>query len=247
MIEIIVETLQQVRACLQTATLRWQHQNVLRRLTTLDARTPLRSSALLFSAIALGSVPALVEARKRLAKPTMFVGYLVDALAIAGDDSDVAGLLDLAVTTNPDTTHILLAAAGMGNAKMLFEFDDFDRHAPAAVLDEVPWMVLGKSGLPPRPRLLPREKATRMLRGRPWSVSAVLDRLCAPDELLLFANRMALELRVRTGITPPCRLPLFASAATRSDILAQWRAHYAKADAKLKPGDWYFQGKEGIE
>ena len=209
----------------------------------MDARTLLRANALLFAAASLGSVAALVEVRKRLAKPSMFMGYLADALAIAGDDSDVDQLMDSAVTPNPDTTQILLAAANLGNAKTLFEFEDFDRHAPAAVLEEVPWIVLGKAGLPPRPKLLPPEKATRMLRGKPWSVSAVLDRLAAPDELLRSANRMALEIRVRTGVMPPCRLPLFASTASRSDILAQWRLHYAKVDAKLAPGDWYYQGK----
>jgi hypothetical protein len=212
-----------------------------------QAKTPLRANALLFSAAALGSVAALVEVRKRLAKPTMFMGYLADALAIAGDDSDVDYLLDSAVTPNPDTTHILLAAANLGNAKTAFEFEDFDLHAPASVLEEIPWMIFGKSGLPPRPRMLPRDKAKRLLRGRPWSVAGVLDRLSAPDELLLSANRMALEIRVRTGIVPPCRLPLFASAATRSDIISKWRSHYAEADAKLAAGDWYYQGKSACK
>ena len=209
----------------------------------MQAKVTLRADALLFAATALGSTAALAEARKRLAKPTMSMGYLVDALAIAGDDGDVDRLLDAAVTPNPDTAHVLLAAASLGNAKTAFEFDDFDRHVPAAVLEEIPRMILGKGGLPPRPRLLPPEKAKRMLRGRPWSVVGALDRLSAADEPLLSAHRMALEIRVRSGIAPPCRLPLLASAAERSEIVARWRDHYAKADAKLVPGGWYYQGK----
>jgi hypothetical protein len=209
----------------------------------MKAKTPLRANALLFSAAVLGSTAALVEVRKRLAKPTMFTGYLADALAIAGNDSDVEHLLDLAAGPNPDTTHILLDAANLGNGRTVHEFANFDRHAPADVLEEVPRMILGSKGHAQQPNTGLPEKARRMLRGRPWSVGAVLDRLSAPDELLLSANRMALEIRVRTGIMPPCRLPLFASAAMRADIVAKWRSHYAKADAKLAPGTWYYQGK----
>ena len=210
----------------------------------MEAKTPLRANALLFSAAILGSTAAVVEVRKRLAKPTMFVGYLADALAIAGDDSDVEHLLDSAADPNPDIAHMLLAAANLGNTKTVHEFEDFDRRAPADVLEEVPRMILGSEGdHTPHPNTGSPEKGKRMLRGRPWSVAAVLDRLSAPDELLLSANRMALEIRVRTGIMPPCRLPLFTSAAVRSDIIAKWRSHYAKADAKLTPGGWYYQGK----
>jgi hypothetical protein len=210
----------------------------------MGAKSPLRANALLFSAAILGSTAAVVEVRKRLAKPTMFVGYLADALAIAGDDSDVEHLLDSAADPNPDIAHMLLAAANLGNTKTVHEFEDFDRHAPADVLEEVPRMILGsEGGHTPHPNTGSPEKGKRMLRGRPWSVAAVLDRLSAPDELLLSANRMALEIRVRTGIMPPCRLPLFTSAAVRSDIIAKWRSHYAKADAKLTPGGWYYQGK----
>jgi hypothetical protein len=210
----------------------------------MAAKTPLRANALLFSAAVLGSTTAVVEVRKRLAKPTMFVGYLADALAIAGDDSDVQHLLDSAADPNPDMTHILLAAANLGNTKTVHEFQDFDRQAPADVLEEVLRMILGsKGGHAQRPNTGSPEKGRRMLRGRPWSVAAVLDRLSEPDELLLSANRMALEIRVRTGVMPPCRLPLFTSATMRSDIIAKWRSHYAKADAKLAPGGWYYQGK----
>jgi hypothetical protein len=210
----------------------------------MAAKTPLRANALLFSAAVLGSTAAVVEVRKRLAKPTMFANYLADALAIVGDDSDVEHLLDSAANPNPDTTHILLAAANLGNTKTVHEFEDFDRRAPADVLEEVPRIILGnKDGHAQRPNAGSAEKTRRMLRGQPWSIAAVLDRLSAPDELLLSANRMALEIRVRTGIMPPCRLPLFTSAGMRSDIIAKWRSHYAKADAKLAPGGWYYQGK----
>ncbi len=75
-----------------------------------------RSNALLFAAAALGSVSALAEVRARVRMREEFDERLVDALAIAGDDSDAALLVDLAsrCDADADTGTVLLAAASLG-------------------------------------------------------------------------------------------------------------------------------------
>jgi len=83
----------------------------------------------------------------------------------------------------------------------------------------------------------------RMLRGRPWSVAGLLECLQAPGETLQAQRQMALELRARTGEAPLSTLPLLLPAAARPELLANWSTYYAKAHGKLKPGQWYYQGK----
>jgi hypothetical protein len=82
-----------------------------------------------------------------------------------------------------------------------------------------------------------------MLRGQPWSVARVLEGLAAIDHPAQSQRRSALEIRVRTGLVPPTGFPLLASVAARAEVLAKWGTHFAKANAKLAPGGWYYQGK----
>jgi hypothetical protein len=202
----------------------------------LQAKEHSRASALLFSAAVLGSAPAVFEARKRLLKPSMSVGYLAETLAIAGDASDADRLLDLATHPLPDLSCALLAAANLGCVTAVPAFEEFADRVPERISEEVRRMVLGTHQGSPHGN-------ARLLRGKPWSVAGVLNQLSAPDEPLHSVNRIALELRVRTGLAPPCRLPLVAPASIREEAVARWRSHYAKADGKLAPGGWYYQGK----
>jgi hypothetical protein len=82
----------------------------------------------------------------------------------------------------------------------------------------------------------------------------VLSRLEASDEPVHSRQRLALELRARTGIQPPGVFPLFVLHTVSPQFIGVWRQQFAKADARLKPGRWYFRGKpllpeakEGVE
>jgi hypothetical protein len=83
----------------------------------------------------------------------------------------------------------------------------------------------------------------RMLRGQPWSVAGLLACLGEPGETLMSQRLMALELRARTGQAPLSTLPVLLPAPARPELLANWTTYYTKANAKLKAGDWYYQGK----
>jgi len=110
---------------------------------------------------------------------------------------------------------------------------------PKNVLEEARRMVAGG-----RPHTTDRPVAEmRLLRGKPWSVSGLLSRLGAADEPIQSQQRLALEIRVRTGIVPPTRFPLLMSSSDRSELLANWSEHFAKANGRLRPGGWYYQGK----
>jgi hypothetical protein len=197
-----------------------------------------RSNALLFAATALGSVQALAEVRARLReqfdeRPDE---RLIDALAVAGDDSDAPLLIDLASRPDANASHAILAAANLGCAATVRALLAFADLVPKAVIDEATRMILGD-------RPLPSSSEPRLLRGQPWSVAGVLARLAASDETIRSQRRLALELRVRTGLLPPAILPSFAPAQVRVKALAPWTDHFARASARLPAGQWYYQGK----
>jgi hypothetical protein len=191
-----------------------------------------RSNALLFAATALGSVQALAEARTRLREECD--ERLVDALAIAGDDTDAPLLVELASRPDANASHAILAAANLGCTTTVRALLTFAELVPKAVIDEAARMILGD-------RPLPSSGEPRLLRGQPWSVAGLLARLAASDETIRSQRRLALELRVRTGLVPQAILPSFASAQTRSEALASWADHFASA--RLPAGQWYYQGK----
>jgi hypothetical protein len=193
-----------------------------------------RSNALLFAATALGSVQALAEVRTRLREECD--ERLVDALAIAGDDADAPLLIDLASRPDANATYAILAAANLGCTTTVRALLTLAELAPKAVIDEAARMILGN-------RPLPSSSEPRLLRGQPWSVAGLLARLAAGDETIPSQRRLALELRVRTGLAPQAVLPSFASAEARSEALARWADHFAKASARLPAGQWYYQGK----
>jgi len=208
--------------------------------SALGAPTPARANALLFAAVALGSVAALTEVRQRLSEHTVGASFhLVEALAIAGDDSDADGLLALATSPEVDASQVLLVAANLGCMGVVEALPGLADRVPQGVLEEARRMVTGG-----RHHTTDRPVAgMRLLRGKPWSVSGLLSRLGAADEPIQSQQRLALEIRVRTGIVPPTRFPLLMSKADRSALLANWSRHFARANDRLRPGGWYYQGK----
>jgi hypothetical protein len=206
------------------------------------AKDPRRSNALLFAAVALGSVEALAVVRARVRKREEFDERLVDALAVAGDDSDAASLIDLAAHPEADVGNVLFAAANLGCAETVRALPLFVDGVPKRVLEEANRLILG-SGQDSLSDAKVRDPSVRLLHGQPWSVAGLLGRLAAADETVRSQRRLALELRVRTGLAPPAVLPVFAAAKARSEALAQWTNHYTRASARMPAGQWYYQGK----
>jgi hypothetical protein len=206
------------------------------------ARTVKRANALLFAAVGLGSAAALTEVRTRLDNDAAYDPQLVDALAVGGGRADARRLITLAARPEADASYAVLAAAHLGCAETLEALPSLAECVPAEVLDEARHMI---SGVDPVPDIQGKVAASslRSLRGKPWSVSVVLDRLAASDEPVQSQQRLALELRVRTGLSAPTVLPTVASRDEREKLVAQWSAHFAKANGRLAPGDWYYQGK----
>jgi hypothetical protein len=209
-----------------------------------QSRTPRRANALLFSATVLGSATALAEVRARLQAASAEAAeridrLLVDALAVAGDVSDATLLVTLAGQFEADAGALLLAAANLGSAETLALLPELDGMVASDVAAEVRRMIAG----PGDEDGASVAKNLRLLRGQPWSVAGMLDCLQAPDETLQAQRQMALELRARTGEVPLSTLPLLLPAAARPELLANWNTYYAKANGRLKPGQWYYQGK----
>ncbi len=203
-----------------------------------------RSNALLFAAVALGSISALAEVRARVRKCEEFDERLVEALAVAGNDSDAALLVDLASHSDADAHAgtVLFAAANLGSPATVRALSAFADRVPGPVLEEASRLILGTSRNPlPEPQA--EAPSVRMLRGQPWSVAGLLARLAAADETVRSQRRLALELRVRTGLGPPAALPFFADSQSRSEALARWPDHYAQLGNRMPAGQWYYQGR----
>jgi hypothetical protein len=203
------------------------------------ATTPGRADALLFAAVALGSVEAIAEVRAQLPERAASSHHLVEALALAGDDSDAPRLIALAERPGIDADHFLLAAANLGCIATVQALPAPVGHVRRETLEQARRMILGSGFTHPSGE----GSAIRRLHGEPWSVSGLLSRLAAPDEPVQSQRRLALEIRVRTGLVPPTKFPLLMSAAARAELVASWRAHFAKARGQLAPGGWYYQGK----
>jgi hypothetical protein len=203
------------------------------------APTPGRADALLFAAVALGSVEALAEVRAQLPDRADSSHHLVEALAIAGDASDAPRLLALAEQTSVEADHSLLAAANLGCDATVQALPALVSHVRRETIEQARRMILGSGSTHPSDEA----SALRILHGEPWSVSGLLSRLAAPDEPVQSQRRLALEVRVRTGFVPPTRFSLLMSAAARAELVASWTTHFAKANGQLAPGGWYYQGK----
>jgi hypothetical protein len=205
-----------------------------------EARSPRRAAALLFAATVLGSAAALGEVRARVQKGENVDRLLVDALAVAGAPTDAAALTALAARPDADAEYILLAAANLGSAETLAALPGLADSVDASVAGEVRRMIEGEGADAGRPKPDP---GVRRLRGQPWSVAGLLACLAEPGETVHAQRLMALELRARTGQVPLSTLPVLLPKDARPELLANWQSYYAKANGRLRPGDWYYQGK----
>jgi hypothetical protein len=205
------------------------------------ARTPERTNALLCAATVLGSTAALHEVRARLQGGDHVDQALVDALAAAGGPADATVLLGLAARPDVaiDADYLVLAAASLGSAETLSALPALSDLVSPRVLAEVRRMLTGSVDEDHRPL----DASVRILRGEPWSLAGLLACLGEPGESLEAQHWLALELRARTGQAPLGTLPLLLPAEVRPELLAHWQAYYAKANGRLPPGHWYFQGK----
>jgi hypothetical protein len=199
---------------------------------------PARAGALLFAAAALGSFDALTEIRARIRKRQTISHAMVDALAVAGDPSDAALLLELAAEEDVDAGALLLAAASLGHRATLEALASFADRVPGEVLGEARRRIAGED-----PQAETSRAPGRLFRGQAWSVARLLERLSDPCETVSAQRLLALELRVRTGVVPPSLVPRLASTTERSRAVAGWTSHYAKSNGRLDAAEWYYQGK----
>jgi len=202
------------------------------------AGQPARVGALLFAGAALGSFEALTEIRARVRKREAVSHAMVDALAVAGDPSDAALLVELAAEDNANAAPILLAAAGLGDQATLNALPSFVDRVSGEVLGEARRRIAGE-GSQAEANSVPG----RLFRGQAWSVARLIERLSDPHETVSAQRLLALELRVRTGVVPPTLLPRLASTKERSEAVASWTSHYAKSNGRLDAAKWYYQGK----
>jgi hypothetical protein len=204
------------------------------------ARTPRRAHALLFAAAVLGAGEALPEIRTRLLAAEAADALLVEALAVSGGSEDADLLLDLAARAD-DADELVLAAAHLGSVRTLGALPGFADRVPAEVLDEAARLIEGSARV--EDAASDRDPAVRYLRGQPWSIAGVLQCLASADESVTAQQRMALELRARTSQAPLTTLPLLLPDEQRPELLSHWATYYAKANGRMKPGGWYYQGR----
>jgi hypothetical protein len=199
---------------------------------------PGRAGALLLAAAALGSFEALTEIRARVRQRQAVSQSMVDALAVAGDPSDAALLVELAAEENVEAGALLLAAASLGHRATLEALPSFADRVPGEVLGEARRRIAGED-----PPAETSRVPGRLFRGQAWSVARLLKRLSDPRETVSAQRLLALELRVRTGVVPPSLVPRLASTTERSCAVAGWTSHYAKSNGRLAAAEWYYQGK----
>jgi hypothetical protein len=204
-----------------------------------------RANALLFAAVGLGVPRALAEVRARVQDDSGFDLQLLEALAVAGGPADASLILSRLPLATDRAPEVVLAAAHLGNAETLAELSASPAVTEAVspeILREARRMVMGGESSDDG-RAQAADPGVRLLGGRSWSVAGVLDQLSAADRPLRIQRRMALELRVRTGVALPMPFPMHAPASVRGELVAQLQGHFAKAHNRLRPGEWHYQGK----
>jgi hypothetical protein len=220
------------------STLAWcRIQDGSRRLLekALGCPWPELSDALLLASVAQGDRDALSEARIRLATGWGHT-WLVDALAVAGDESDAGILWDVAASGESLAEYALWALAHVGASSELGRMQDLGARLEPTLVERAIDLVAGGCALGALP-------PGRTIDGAPWSVAAVARRLAEPGEVPLPMLRWsALDLAIRTGVPAPCIYDIAASTGQQQVAGRAFAACYA---ASLEPGrgGWYYFGR----
>src|SRR5665213_450598 len=194
-----------------------------------------RGDALAFASVVLGERAALDEVRQRIESDPKAGASVVDALAIAGAESDAERLLQFAEHGGPEATRATLAAGHLGAAGILPRLEALKAAVGEDLVDQAKRAIVGDSA--PYP-----SGSVRLLRGCPWTVEGALERLADPGELILSQEWIALELSVRTGVRVPRPLLLGAPTKETTEIAAAWQN--ALRQARLPRGsDWLYFGR----
>jgi hypothetical protein len=192
-----------------------------------------RRGAFLFAAVALGSATALHELRRMLDTSVPVTPPAVDALAVAGNDTDADRLLRLA-TRQPGLAPLAVLAAGhLGNPAAAEAIFRADVEKPLKIRSVR--TIRGDN-------LTKVAQQGRLLHGAPWTLAGIVDRLDAQDELVHSRPWYALEATVRSGIRPSAFLDPCARVDLQDDAVGIIRR--AIAQRRLpEEGSWYYWGR----
>ena len=191
--------------------------------------------ALAFASVVVGERAGLDEVRRRVDSDPEARASLIDALALAGDESDAERLLEFAERGGPTAMRATLAAGHLGFSAVLPRLDGLKAAFGENLIDRARTEIVGHlTRSPPGPG--------RLLRGRLWTVEGAVERLEDQDELVLSQTWIALELSVRTGIPMPGQIQPGASTKELKAIAAAWRL--ALRQARLpRAGEWLYFGR----
>ena len=194
-----------------------------------------RADALAFASIVLGERAALDEVRQRIDSDPEAGASLVDALAIAGDESDAGRLLQFAERGGPEARRATLAAGHLGAAGVLPRLEALKAAVGEDLVDQAKRAIVGDSAAYP-------SGPVRLLRGRPWTVEGAVERLADPGERLVSQQWIAVELSVRTGVPMPRQLQPGAPTRELTAMAAAWQTALHQA-RRPRGGEWLYLGR----
>lgn len=199
---------------------------------------PQLSDALLLASVTQGDREALSEVRIRLAAGSAS-NWLIDALAVAGDDTDAHLLLDMVMDGGLPATYAVWAVAHLGASTTLGRMEQLENRLQPLLIDRVIALVANDRD----PSRLAALAPGRYVDGRLWSVSAVAQRMVNPTDLPLPILRWtALDLSVRTGEAAPCLYDIGSPVQHQQAAARAFSASYA-ASLEAREGDWYYFGR----
>jgi hypothetical protein len=193
------------------------------------ARSLIRAHSSLFAALALGSLAALDEIRRRLDVGEGSV-RLIEGLAIAGDEGDVRRLLLVAARRGRLAHNAALAAGHLGSVQIATA-----RGLSNHLLEDALGWTFGSSTVPGA-----GVQSGRLWQGRPWSIGQALLALAAGETPVRVRERLALEIGVRTGARPPTLYRADSAADVQTRAAQAWQAHWSGTPPN--PGPWAYYG-----
>jgi hypothetical protein len=191
-----------------------------------------RYCSFLYAAVALGSVTALQEVRRMMDAGVAVTARAIDALAVAGSESDSERLLNLAAREEALAPLAVLAAGHLGNPTAVNAFPTDAGHRARQT-------ILGDADTP----VAPGPTSRRLLYGHPWTLSSALARLSEPDELIRSRQWYALEVAVRTGARPLVVFDATARVGVQDSATARIRNAIEARRRPVPDGSWFYFGQ----